>query len=149
LWEFSKETYTQLLGVMADEDYGDITSITDGFDITVEGKADSYKGKPVVKISSIRPKPKSTPLSADSTEVEKWLQNQVDVFTLHKRHSYDEIKQFLNDWINTPDEQSSGETAAEEPVNQVKDDLPFTVEEKVTPKKVTKSSNDKFDKLFA
>lgn len=161
LWEFSKETYTQLLGIMADEDYGDITSITDGFDITIEGKADTYKGKPVVKISSIRPKPKQSPISSKSTEAENWLQNQVDLFSLHRRHSYDEIKKFLEEWINKDSEteaktetEAKVETEAKTETKTIKaatDDLPWSNEE-ISPIKTKKSvkanTSDKFDALF-
>ena len=35
-WEFGKMVYQELLGVMSDEDYGDITDISKGRDINVE-----------------------------------------------------------------------------------------------------------------
>jgi len=49
LWEFGKLIYEQLLGIAADEDYGDFTDITDGRDFTIEAVEDVVAGRKGIK----------------------------------------------------------------------------------------------------
>jgi len=55
-WEFGKMVYTELLGVMMDEDYGDITDIAAGRDITVEVITAAETGK-MFDTTTVRVKP--------------------------------------------------------------------------------------------
>ena len=55
-WEFGKMVYTELLGVMMDEDYGDITDIAAGRDITVEVIPAAETGK-MYDTTTVRVKP--------------------------------------------------------------------------------------------
>jgi hypothetical protein len=68
---------------------------------------------------------------------------------MFKKHSYDEMKQALQEWLN-PEEAVEEATTTEEPAN----DLPWSKEDKSpsnyalkTPAKTT-SKADKFDELF-
>ena len=76
-WEFGKMVYTELLGVMMDEDYGDITDIAAGRDITVEVIPAAETGK-MYDTTTVRVKPVQTPLSTDGSAAEGYLDNQKD-----------------------------------------------------------------------
>lgn len=135
LWEFSKGVYTQLLSIADDPDYGDYTDIVEGRDFTLEIVQDTLGGRQVNKVSSLRIKPKTSPLSDDSTLVEKLLNEQPDILALNKKFSYDELKEVLQKWVeekdNTEESEETNENESEE-----------TTE-------VEKTTNaNKFDQLF-
>jgi hypothetical protein len=94
-WEFGKQVYQELLSYAADEDYGDFTDVMSGLDMTVE----VVQGNPYPQ-TSLRVKPKQTPLSDDNTSVETWLKEQPELFKYYKKHTYDEMKTALQDWLN-------------------------------------------------
>jgi len=99
-------------------------------------------GKKQKKIAGLRIKPKTSPLSSDAELVQNWLENQTDVRTLNKKHSYDEIKKILEDYLNSKSENSNEvEESNEEEVPKVE-----TPKFKTVPKK--KSKADSFDELF-
>src|SRR5210317_1480101 len=64
-WGFGKTVYQEILGYIADPDYGDITDPTNGRDITIEyvSAEDAGTSYPV---TTIRVKPNTTPLAEDS-----------------------------------------------------------------------------------
>ena len=78
LWEFGKLTHDQLLGIAADDDYGDFTDITDGRDFTIEATEDIIAGRKGIKCN-LRIKPKTTPISEDGALVTKLLEEQPDI----------------------------------------------------------------------
>jgi len=154
LWEFGKLTNDQLLGIAADDDYGDFTDITDGRDFTIDATDDTVAGRKVVKCT-LRIKPKTTPISSDAALVEKVLNEQPDILAINRRYTYDQLKEVLSKWLN-PEEEAA---ATEAPIASVNEDdeegddflkemnkpiQAYTVEEKAT-----KASNaDKFNDLF-
>ena len=85
-WEFGKQIYQELLSYAADEDYGDFTDVVSGLDMTVE----VVQGNPYPQ-TSIRVKPKQTPLSDDNTSVEKWLAEQPELLKYYKKFSRTKI----------------------------------------------------------
>jgi len=119
LWEFNKTTYEKLLSIMADDDFGDVSDIVNGTDLTVEGYNDSIKiGKKDVNYIAVNitPKRNTSPLSTDEAQVKGFLENQKDVMEVYKKYSFDEIKQMLKNYL-TPSE-GSVEESEEEPVGQ-------------------------------
>jgi len=143
-WEFGKQVYQELLSYAADEDYGDFTDVVSGLDMTVE----VVQGNPYPQ-TSLRVKPKQSPLSDDNASVEKWLAEQPELLKYYKKYSYDEMKTALQEWLNP--EESTEETKG----GNILDGLPtdFGNESKDTgytlnvKKKETVSDND-FDDLF-
>ena len=97
-WEFGKQVYQELLSYAADEDYGDFTDVMSGLDMTVE----VVQGNPYPQ-TSLRVKPKQSPLSDDNVSVEKWLTEQPELLKYYKKYSYDEMKTALQDWLNPED----------------------------------------------
>ena len=123
LWEFGKEIYLQLLGIAEDEDYGDYTDVKDGRDFTVEAVMGDIGGRQGLK-TSIRVKPKTSPLSDNKTELESWLNNQPNVLELQRKMDFDAMKEVLQNYLApTVEENESSEDEDET-------DLPWEKEEK-------------------
>jgi len=151
LWEFGKLTNDQLVGIAADDDYGDFTDITDGRDFTIEATEDVVAGRKGIKCN-IRVKPKTTPISEDSALVEKLLNEQPDILGINRKYTYDALKDVLTKWLNPEDE-----AATEAPIaskDEEEDDFITEINKPVTPaysleNTAAKTSNaDKFDNLF-
>jgi len=151
LWEFGKLTNDQLVGIAADDDYGDFTDITDGRDFTIEATEDVIAGRKGIKCN-IRVKPKTTPISEDPALVEKLLNEQPDILGINRKYTYDALKDVLTKWLNPEDE-----AATETPIaskDEEEDDFINEINKPVTPaysleNNAAKTSNaDKFDNLF-
>ena len=153
LWEFGKLTNDQLLGIAADEDYGDYTDITDGRDFTIDAVEDVIAGRKGIKCN-LRIKPKTTPISEDAALVEKVLNEQPDILAINRRYTYEALKEILTKWLN-PEEEA---TATESPIASAdvdeEDDFIKEMNKPVTPAysleiPAAKTSNaDKFNDLF-
>ena len=159
LWEFGKEIYMQLLGIADDEDYGDYTDINEGRDFTVEAVMGDIGGRQGLK-SSIRIKPKTSPLSASKNDIELWLEEQPDILELQRKIEFDKMKELLQNWLNPEDATEEVDEVEEEetPAKTVaKSDLPWEDQDETpAPKKsnyelkvpAKTSKADKFDALF-
>jgi hypothetical protein len=160
LWEFGKEIYMSLLGIADDEDYGDFTDISEGRDFTVEAVMGDIGGRQGLK-SSIRIKPKTTPLTTNKSEAELWLENQPNILDIQSTYKmdFDKMKETLQNWLNPEDNvevEEVGEEVSEEENSSVKNDLPWEKEDEVSTKsssknyelKNKKSKADKFDEMF-
>lgn len=153
-WEFGKNVYKELLMYGADEEVGDYTDVTEGRNMKIE----CVQG-PQYKETSVRPAMKITPLSKDPEFIEKCLKDQPTVESMYKEYSYDEIKGFLQEWLN-PEEDNEGEESGDPISGKVEDtgsiiDGPATDfnEENTTP--IAKKSSgrqvvtdNEFDDLF-
>ena len=132
-WGFGKTVYQELLGIIADPDYGDISDSMTGRDIVVERQTPAEAGNQYGK-TTIRVKPNQTALSEDGDMLKNLLDNQPDLTELYTEPSFDELKQHLGSFLNPNDSPSPEVQESKEP-------------EMVT---TEKSSNveDDFDKLF-
>jgi hypothetical protein len=155
LWEFGKLIYEQLLGIAADEDYGDFTDITDGRDFTIEAVEDVVAGRKGIKCN-IRVKPKTSAISEDAAVVEKALEEQPDILGINKHYSFDELKDLLDKWLN-PDSEEDTETpiASKSTDEEEEDDFlaemnkPVEQTYKLDTTAAKTSNADKFDDLFS
>ena len=129
-WGFGKTVYQELLGIIADPDYGDISDVMTGRDIVVERQTAAEAGNQYGK-TTIRVKPNQTALVEDATLSENLITNQPNIVELYNEPSFDELKGHLQNFLNP--------SAAEEST----DSEPEMVS-------TTASSNveDDFDKLF-
>ena len=116
-WGFGVQVYKQLLKLMTNAKYGDITSWTEGRDIEVEFHKESKKkgkdGKSFPE-TTILADPNITPV-VDPTRrdyMEK-LKDQTDILTIFPLKSYDELKAAVEKWLN-PDEAEAAAEAANE-----------------------------------
>ena len=153
LWEFGKLTHDQLLGIAADDDYGDFTDITDGRDFTIEAVEDTVAGRKGIKCT-LRPKVKSTPISEDGTLVEKALDEQPDILAINRKYTYEALKDVLTKWLNPEEEAAATETPIASKTEEDEDDFIAEMNKPVTPTYIlengtAKTSNaDKFNDLF-
>ena len=99
MWGFGKTVYEALLAVISDPDYGDITDIESGRDIGLEfipqQKSDTNFAQTKILV-----KPKETALSDDAEVLEAWLIEQPDVSEIWDEPSYDDLKSFLDRFLN-------------------------------------------------
>ena len=156
-WGFGKTVYQEILGYIADPDYGDITDPKSGRDITIEYQSAEEAGTSY-PVTTIRVKPNQTSLSESADDVTKFLEGQTEITDLYSELSYDELKGVLEGWLNpTSEKNEDGEpSVAEETLSrkEVKseekpNDLPFDVDEDKP--KATKKTDDvaaAFDDLF-
>jgi Asp-tRNA(Asn)/Glu-tRNA(Gln) amidotransferase C subunit len=115
-WGFGKTVYQEILGYIADPDYGDITDPTEGRDIVVEivSAEDSGTSYPV---TTIRVKPKESPLADTKEQMDKFLNEQKNITELYSELSYAELKNVLESWLNPSaggDDESVESTSTEE-----------------------------------
>lgn len=97
IWSFGKTVYQDLLNVMLDADYGDITDPKKGYDIKVS--CEKQPGKQFAD-TSIRPRPNPSPLHEDSSQAKQWLDSIPNLEEIHTLKPYEEIKRALDEWIN-------------------------------------------------
>lgn len=115
-WGFGKQIYQELLNIIADEDYGDITDLKNGRDIVVEFQKGEDVGNTYGKIS-IRVKPNATPATDNKEVFEKILNGQKDLKEIFPEPSYDDLKTALQNWLN-PGDESDTEEKEEAPVTK-------------------------------
>ena len=111
-WGFGKTVYQELLGIIADPDYGDISDATAGRDITVERQTPAEAGNQYGK-TTIRVKPNVTTLSDNSDLLTKLLDEQPNINELYNEPTFDELKGHLSNFLNPSD--STEETTEKEP----------------------------------
>ena len=96
-WGFGKQIYTELLSIVSDEDYGDITDLMTGRDIDVEFTPAASAGE--FPKTSIRVKPNAHPATDDKSIAEKIL-NQPVITDIFPEPTYDELEKALAEWMN-------------------------------------------------
>lgn len=124
-WGFGKEVYQELLGVIADPDYGDITDPTNGRDITIEFLSAEEAGRSFPK-TNIRVKPNTTPVSDNKNIADNVANNQAEITEIYQELSYDELKDALEKWVSgesdedaPPAESVKGEVVVESTQTEV------------------------------
>ena len=100
IWSFGKTVYQSLLNIMLDEDYGDITDPKDGRDIKVV--CTKAPGR-MWATTTVRPRGKQTPLSADAAKMKEWFTNVPDLDDMYTLKTYDELEKIVNDSLNGDD----------------------------------------------
>ena len=89
----------ELLSIIADPDYGDITDAVSGRDIAVEFKTAEETGK-TFPSTSIRVKPNQTPITEDASVLESLNKSQKNITEIYQEKSYEELTQALNEYLN-------------------------------------------------
>ena len=148
-WGFGKTVYQELLGVIADPDYGDITDATNGRDIGIERQTPAEAGNQYGK-TTVRVKPNQTAMTEDSKLMESLLNNQADLTELYTEPSYDDLKDALQNYLNPSDDAddtettttSNGVTATTAPTTNTGTATTATTEDK------KEKVEDAFDELF-
>lgn len=112
-WGFGKTVYQDILGYIADPDYGDITDPHTGRDITVEYQSAEDAGTQY-PVTTIRVKPKVTPMVEDEDNIENLLENQQEITDVYSELSYEELKEVLEGWLNPSDEEDDSDESESE-----------------------------------
>ena len=140
-WGFGKMVYQELLSIIADPDYGDITDPVNGRDIVVEFKTSEETGRSF-PMTTIRVKPNQTPVTENPDIMKTLKDTQRDITTIYQEHSYDELHKVLNGWLNQDgEEQTDATTETTKTVTPSSNDL-----EKA--KTTTSDVSSAFDELF-
>ena len=113
-WGFGKTIYTELLSIISDPDYGDITDLMNGRDIDVEFTP--AEGAGTFPKTAIRVKPNTQPATEDKAIAEKIMQQPV-ITDIFPEPTYDELEKALQEWMNPEnadaDVQSNTQSTAE------------------------------------
>ena len=131
-WGFGKTVYQELLGFIADPDYGDLTDPVTGRDIVVDKQTPAEAGNQFGK-TSIRVKPNPVPITENAEALKKIFETQVDLTELYNEPTYEHLKETLENYLN-PSE-AEDEDASDETSSESKSDSTANIE-------------DAFDKLF-
>ena len=129
-WGFGKMVYQELLSIIADPDYGDISDVMTGRDIVVERQTAAEAGNQYGK-TTIRVKPNQTALVEDATLSQNLITNQPNIVELYTEPSFDELKGHLQNFLNP--------SAAEETTEK---------EPEMVSTQASSNVEDDFDKLF-
>lgn len=143
VWQFGKELYETFLNLAVDEEVGDYTDVASGRDIKLTTVGPEVTGTKYNRTTA-SPSMKVTPLSDDASQVENWMQDQVNPKDLFKNRvvEYDQTKQYLASWLNPEGSAQEGDIIDDEkPVENN-----YSLNTSNTQVKQTKL--DKFDSLF-
>ena len=134
-WGFGKTVYQDILGYIADPDYGDITDPHTGRDIVLE-VVSAEESNAAYPTTTIRVKPAVSKILPEAEAVTELLNAQKDITELYSELSYAELKSVLENWLN-PTAGANGdsdevvaELEAPKPKPTVSHDLGGTTESK-------------------
>ena len=163
-WGFGKTVYQDILGYIADPDYGDITDPMNGRDIVIEIQSaeDSNAAYPT---TTIRVKPSQSKLAESAEQIQSLLENQKNITELYSELSYTELKGVLENWLNpsaavatdevveeleAPKPKAQSQPSADLGGTEEIGDLPWEKEETAAPKAATPKDDvaSAFDDLF-
>ena len=145
-WGFGKTVYQELLSVIADPDYGDITDSMAGRDIMIERQTPAEAGNQYGK-TTVRVKPNQTAMTDDSNLMESLLTNQSDLTELYTEPSYDDLKDALQNYLNPNDDDTTETTTTSNGVAASTAPTSNTGTATTNTKK-TENVEDAFDQLF-
>jgi len=104
LWGFGKTAYRELLGLVLNPEYGDITDVTEGTDLTIQ-----YGKPPGAQFpqTSITPRRKPSPLAGSEAEISAFLDQIPDFTEVFERKTPQQVQNMLDEFL-------LGESDAEE-----------------------------------
>jgi hypothetical protein len=97
LWSFGKMIYQDLLKLMLDEDYGDITDPETGRDLKVS--VTKQPGKTFAD-TKVTPRATQTSLSKDGSQAKQWLSSVPNIDDYEELLDTEQIEKRVNDWLN-------------------------------------------------
>ena len=128
----------------ADDEIGDYTDIVGGRDIKLNTVGPESTGTPYNR-TNVGPSLKTSPLSDDEKQVQRFLDEQADPMKVFKALSYDEMKASLQEWLAPEGEEKEGDIISEPAVafdnDEKKSNYSLNTKE-------TKSKGQQFDDLF-
>ena len=98
-WGFGKTVYQDILGYIADPDYGDITDPNTGRDIVLEVMS-AEESNASYPTTTLRVKPAVSKLADSPETIQQLLDGQKEITELYSELSYAELKSVLENWLN-------------------------------------------------
>lgn len=139
LWSFGKMVYQDLLNLMLDEDYGDITDTENGRDIRVV--CEKPPGRQFAT-TSVTPRGSVTALTTDTDQLTEWLENIPSPTDLYELKSYEALEKLVSDWLTGDDSENTGTERGSTTATTA-----TTTATTTTKSKTTKSLDDAFADL--
>lgn len=133
LYAFGKMVYQNLLNIMLDPDYGDITDINEGHDIKVTCSKQAGK---MYATTDVMPRPKATALGTKK-QIKEWTESIPDIDDVFQMKSYEQLENIINAWLNGDDDDSDKDV---ETTTTFKNTRP-------NKKAESKAASDSFDKI--
>lgn len=97
LWGLAKTPYQRILSFYLDEDIGDVSDLTSGFDLKV--KVTKRQGTfGTMYNTEIDPMKRPSPLSTDANQAKTWLGSLPNIDDIFPQKSYDEVKEIFEAW---------------------------------------------------
>lgn len=154
-WGMGKQVYQELLAIIADPDYGDITDLKSGRDIVVEFKTAEETGKSFPE-TAIRVKPnQSVAFDPNDANLREKVKHQKNVTELFPELSYEELAAVMETWLNAGSEEGAAEptttedaASTEEVEETEKKTVSATAKAAVKAPASTKDIADEFANLF-
>jgi len=101
IWGYGKMVYEQLLNLVLNPEYGDITDVESGTDLTLQ------YGKPAgaqFPVTNLTPRRKSSGLSKDTDTTTELLESIPDIEGSFDKKSFDEMQTILDNFMNVTDD---------------------------------------------
>ena len=133
-WGFGKTVYQEILAIIADPDYGDITDENDGRDVVIEIVEEAGKTYPETRI---RVKPNVTKLTENAELENKLLNEQTEITDIYSELSYAELKGVLENWLNPTAQHEDEDSPAPSVASESLAPKPQSVQEQVAPQPVS------------
>ena len=133
-WGFGKTVYQEILAIIADPDYGNITDENDGRDVVIEIVEEAGKTYPETRI---RVKPNVTKLTENPELENKLLNEQTEITDIYSELSYAELKGVLENWLNPTAQHEDEESPAPSVASETLAPKPQSVQEQVVPQPVS------------
>lgn len=143
-WAFGKKTYEQILVLINNEEYGDITDVETGTDLTVTFTP-AEKSATKFAETTITASRKSSVLHKDPAVRDKLLTTQPVLLDQYKRHTYDELVDVLKRQLNVA---STPETDASSAAEATTSESPTAQKAAETTKKLSAEASEEFDNIF-
>ena len=146
LWAFGKTVYQNLLNIMLDPDYGDITDVHEGHDVKVT--CTKQPGK-MYAMTDVMPRPKATALGT-SDQIAQWSDSIPELDDVYSLKSYEQLENIINAWLNGSDSDESTDTTTGYTNNRSSSPAPTRQAEKPQRRgKTNKNYGDDLDDAFA
>ena len=104
-WPTSKSVYTEILTIIANPDYGDITATDKGHDLVVT-KLPPEPGR-LYGMTKIVARPKETPLASSQEEIDNILGAIPPSEDFVKTRPYQELKDMVESWLSSESSEST------------------------------------------
>ncbi len=141
-WGFGKTVYQELLNIISDADYGDITDPTAGRDVKVTFKTAEEAGKSFPE-TSIMVKP-NTSAATDDTGVLEKIKAMPKITDIFKEPTYEDLTKALESYMNGTPEEGTSDTS--KPANTNKDNIAKESKPVAKVSDVNEAFNDLFNK---